>query len=243
MLNSAMPTAVARMIADEVHRMADAAGAGFAIGGALLALWGASRGTAALMGALNTIFRKKETRPWWKRQLIAIACTGVLATLSLFALAILAAGPAGSAIAAEYGLGGAFDVTWSIGRWIGAGLLVMFIWALLYWWLPDTDAPFRIFTPGAIVGVLLWLGVTRLFGVYLDRFAEYQETYGALGGVIILLTWLWLSNMVLLLGAEINDVLADLRRHDSAAAAELAREETTKPKMAPSMTRMPSTSP
>src|SRR5678815_1085275 len=81
---------------------------------------------------------------------------------------------------------------------------------------------FRIFTPGAIVGVALWLGISFVFGIYLDHFNSYETTYGALGGGIIFLTWLWLSNIALLFGAEINDVLADLRKDRSPAAAERA---------------------
>src|SRR5678815_1511554 len=100
----------------------------------------------------------------------------------------------------------------------------MVVWAVLYKFLPDTDAPFRIFTPGAIVGVLLWLAISYAFGVYLDHFNSYETTYGALGGGIIFLTWLWLSNIALLFGAEVNDVLADLRRKRSPAARQLADE-------------------
>jgi membrane protein len=96
------------------------------------------------------------------------------------------------------------------------------VWAVLYKFLPNTDAPFRIFTPGAIVGVILWLGVSAVFGLYLSHFNSYEATYGTLGGAIIFLTWLWLSNMALLFGAELNDVLADFRKHESAAAAQLA---------------------
>ena len=88
--------------------------------------------------------------------------------------------------------------------------------------LPDTDAPFRVFTPGAITGVILWLAISYAFGVYLGHFNSYEATYGALGTAIIFLTWLWLSNIALLFGAEINDVLADLRAHEDPAAARLA---------------------
>jgi membrane protein len=79
-----------------------------------------------------------------------------------------------------------------------------------------------VFTPGANIGVLAWLGISRLFGIYLARFGDYEATYGALGGAIIFLTWLWLSNIALLFGAEINDVLADVRARRDPAAAELA---------------------
>ena len=87
----------------------------------------------------------------------------------------------------------------------------MFVWAIVYKFLPNTDAPFRVFTPGAFVGVLLWLGISALFGLYLSHFNSYEATYGALGGAIIFLTWLWLSNIAMLVGAEINDVLADIK--------------------------------
>jgi len=226
MATQAMPDSIRTMISEQVTHLIDAADAGFAILGALLALWGASRGAAALTGALNSIFKKQETRGFIKRQLLAIAVTFGVAVLILLALGLLVVGPAvGHYVADRLGLGDAFDLGWGIGRWVGAGALVMFVWAVLYKFLPDTDAPFRIFTPGAFVGVLLWLGISLGFGFYLENFGSYDATYGALGGAIAFLTWLWLSNMALLFGAEFNDVLADFRKHTSAAAAKLAHEE------------------
>ena len=225
MATTAMPSSTAQMIAQKVTDLMNAADAGFAIGGAALALWGASRGAVALSTALNSMYAKKETRAWWKRQLTAIAVTIGVALIVIIALGLLVAGPiAGHYVADRFGLGAAFDVAWGIARWVGAGILVMTVWAVLYKFLPNTNAPFRIFTPGAIVGVLLWLGVSSLFGVYLNYFNSYEATYGALGAGIIFLTWLWLSNIAILFGAEINDVLADFRKHESAAAAQLAAE-------------------
>jgi membrane protein len=206
-----------------VKSFLDTAGAGFAIGGALLALWGASRGVAALGNALNTMFNKQETRPFLMRQLRAVAVTFGVALLIVAALALLVIGPTvGHWVADRFGLGGAFDMIWSIGRWVGAGLLVMFVFALLYKFLPNTTAPFRIFTPGAAIAVLLWLGISALFGLYLDAAGNYDKTYGALGGAIVFLTWVWLSNIAFLFGAEFNDVLADFRKHKSVAAAQLS---------------------
>ncbi len=223
MATQAMPQATREMIAARVQAFIDTAQPGFAVGSAAIALWGASRGAAALGNALNAMFDKQETRPWWRRQLTAIAITFAVAILVVLALALLVIGPlVGHWLTDRFGLGEAFDTAWAIGRWIGAGLLVMVVWAFLYKFLPNTNAPFRIFTPGAVVGVLLWLGISFLFGVYLDHFDSYETTYGALGGGIIFLTWLWLSNIALLFGAEVNDVLADLRRDRSAAARQLA---------------------
>jgi len=225
MATHAMPTATAELLTNQVTTLLKTAHAGFAVGGAALALWGASRGVSSLMGALNAMFNKRETRPWWTRQLVALAVTLGMAILVVVALALLVVGPvAGHWLADRFGLGEAFDLAWDIGRWFGAGLLVMVVWAVLYKFLPNTNAPFRIFTPGAITGVVLWLGISYGFGVYLGHFNSYAATYGALGGGIIFLTWLWLSNVALLFGAEINDVLADIRKDTSPAAAVLADE-------------------
>jgi len=225
MATEAMPPSTREMLTTQVTSLMKAAHAGFAIGGAALALWGASRGASSLVGALNAMFNKRETRPWWKRQLIAIAVTLAVALLVVVALALLVVGPAaGHWLADRFGLGDAFDTAWNVGRWVGAGLLVMVVWASLYKFLPNTNAPFRIFTPGSIVGVVLWLGISYGFGFYLGKFNTYETTYGALGGGIIFLTWLWLSNIALLFGAEINDVLAQIRRDASPAAAMLAHE-------------------
>jgi membrane protein len=225
MATEAMPASTRDVVTTQVTSLMKAAHTGFAIGGAALALWGASRGASALMGALNAMFNRRETRPWWKRQLIAIAVTLGVAILVVVALGLLVIGPAaGHWIADRFGLGNAFDTGWSVGRWIGAGLLVMVVWAALYRFLPDTVAPFRIFTFGSVTGVLLWLAISYAFSFYLGVFNNYTTTYGALGGGIIFLTWLWLSNISLLFGAEINDVIAQLRR-DSASSAEAALDQ------------------
>lgn len=227
MATETMPPSVSDLISSQVQSLMRTAGAGFAIGGAALALWGASRGAAALGNALDKIYNKPETRSWLHRQLVAIAVTSAVAIIVVLALDLLVVGPAaGHYVADRFGLGGAFDVAWGIGRWVGAGLLVMVVWAIVYRFLPDTDAPFRVFTPGAFVGVVLWLGISALFGLYLKHFNNYDATYGALGGAIIFLTWLWLSNVALLFGAEVNDVLADYRKDRSAAAALLAAGPT-----------------
>lgn len=231
MATEAMPLSTRALIGEYVQRFLDRADAGFAIGGAALALWGASRGAAALGDALNAMFGKEETRPWWKRQLTAIAVTVAVAVVIVLALAMLVAGPiAGHWMADRFGLGSAFDTGWAIARWVGAGVMVMLVWAVLYRFLPDTHAPFRVFTPGAVVGVALWLVLSFGFGLYLDHWNSYEATYGALGGAIIFLTWLWLSNIALLFGAEINDVLADFRKHESGGAAQLATKTRAEPR-------------
>lgn len=223
MATETMPPSVRDTIADRVHQLITTSGAGFAVLGVAIALWSASRGAVSLTVALNTVYNKKETRTWFRRQLIALAVTVAVAVIAVVALALLVAGPyVGGLLESRYGLGAQFDTAWNVGRWVGAGLLVMFVWAIAYKFLPNTDAPFRVFTPGAVVGVLLWLGISALFGLYLGHFNSYEATYGTLGGAIIFLTWLWLSSISMLTGAEINDVLADARKHADTGAAQLA---------------------
>ncbi len=227
MAGEAVPPAVRDPLVARINSFTHQAHGLYATLGAVLALWGAKGGASSLMTALNKMFHKHETRSWLRRQLTALLITMGVALLMVIALGLLLVGPEAvhwilNQIDLGAGVGHAFDLAWSIGRWIGAGLLVMLVWAILYKFLPNTDAPFRVFTPGAFAGVVLWLGLSYAFGVYLGHFNSYEATYGALGGAIIFLTWLWLSNMALLVGAEINGVLADLRKHDSPAAAQLA---------------------
>jgi membrane protein len=200
-----VPSIARPLVAAQVDSVTHAH-AGFAFGTVVFAVWGASRGASGLMLALNRLFGRVETRSWLQRQAIAIALTVGLAVLLVIALGLLVGGPIlGRVVANRFGLGGVFDIAWTVGRWMAAGLLVMVVWALAYRFLPDTDAPFRIFTPGAVVSVGLWLGISRLFALYLDHVGSYTSIYGALGGVVIVLTWLWLSSMSLLFGAEINE--------------------------------------
>jgi membrane protein len=213
MVTQAMPPQVGGLVREQALRMQEAAGGGFAVGSALLALWGASRGSVSLGRALNSVYNREDERPWWKVQLTGIVTTLVVAVLLVVALALLVAGPAvGHFLVDRFGLGATFDFLWSFARWLGAGLLVMVVWAILYKYLPGSDAPLKVFTPGAFAGVALWVGATALFGLYLQNFGQYEKTYGALGAIVIFLTWLYISNLALLLGAEMNDVIAERRK-------------------------------
>ena len=213
---TAMPDSVRELISTRVESLIASSRAGFAIVGAALALWGASRGVLGMMSALNRIDEQVEKRPWLRRQLLAIGVTLAVAILSVLALGLLVVGPAiGHATADRFGFGAAFDSAWSWGRWLGAGVLVWGVIAILYRFLPNK--PFAVITPGAIVAVIGWLGMSALFGLYLRYFNSYEVTYGAVGGAIIFLTWLWLSNIALLFGAEVNHLL---RAHETPAQTE-----------------------
>lgn len=221
------PDSARDVILTRVDALIEASTGGIAIVSASLALWGASRGAVALMTALNAIHATPETRSWIKRQAIAVGITLAVTAIIVLALGLLFIGPLLGRLAGDlFGLGGAFDVGWNIARWVGAGVLVMIVWAVLYKFLSNTSVPFRVFTPGAFLGVLLWLGISALFSAYLGRFSRYEATYGTLGGAIIFLTWLWLSNIAILFGAEVNDVIADLRREADPASPRLSQSST-----------------
>jgi membrane protein len=207
----AAPSGTRELFAAQIDGVTSHAHPGFAFGTVILAVWGASRGASGLMLALNKLFGRVETRSWLRRQAIAIALTLVVAVLLLIALGLLVTGPLlGRVIEERLGLGSVFAIGWTASRWVLAGMLVLVVWALAYRFLPDTDAPLRIFTPGAIVSVGLWLAISRLFGLYFDHVGSLTFIYGALGTAVLILTWLWLSGMALLLGAEINEMLVEL---------------------------------
>lgn len=214
----ALPETTRQLISEQVSNFINAADAGFAIGSFVIALWGASRGAASLGGALNQIAKHVETRSWWRRQALALAVTIGVALMIVAALGLLVLGPPlGHYVADRFGLGSAFDVAWEIGRWLGAGFLVMVVWAIAYHFLPDTKAPFRLFTTGSFVGIAMWIAISVGFNFYLTHWGSYETTYGTLGGAIVFLTWLWLSNIALLVGAEVNDVLGRMRREKAEA--------------------------
>ncbi len=165
-------------------------------------LWSASTGVASLMPALNKAYNVEETRPFWKRRLIALAVTVGVGAITLVAALLALVMPAVSRW-----LGGPLG---TVLGWLSlplAALIVMQIWALLYMFLPNVALRFRPVTPGLVVGVLLWAGASWGFGQYVQRFGSYESTYGALGGVIVLLLWMWVSTMTLLLGAEIDRIM------------------------------------
>jgi membrane protein len=170
--------------------------------GAILALWSASGGTTAVITALNRCYDVKEQRPWWKVRLIAIFMTLVAGVLGLLAAVVaVAVAPLADLV------GGPLGVAIGWLRLPVAGLVMIFLWALLYYVLPDVEQSFRFITPGSVVGVVLWVIASWGFSRYVSSFGSYDKTYGSLGGVIVLLLWMWISSLVLLVGAEINALI------------------------------------
>lgn len=173
--------------------------------GIALSIWTASSAIAAIGDCLNRAYGVKEGRPYWKVRAGAILLTVSLAVLVISAMTLLIFGPQlGGLLADRFGVGIVFDWIWSFVRWPIVVLLMMFAAALLYYFTPDVEQEWRWITPGSVISVLAWIVMSSLFGYYVDNFGQYDKTYGSIGAVIVLLTWMYFSGFFLLLGGEIN---------------------------------------
>ncbi len=175
------------------------------------ALWSASGYVAAFMRASNAIYEMEEGRPIWVKAPVRLAVTVVLGVLLVIsALAVVVTGELADQVGRVLGIGRSAVTVWDIAKWPVLLLIVSLMFAILYWAAPNVRQPgFRWLSPGGILAVLLWVLASVAFAFYVANFASYNKTYGTLGGVIIFLVWLWLSNIAVLLGAEFN---AELER-------------------------------
>jgi membrane protein len=199
-------------------------GAGALLGVGLLgALWSASGYVGAFMRASNAIYEVKEGRPFWKLRPIQVGVT-VLMVLgaALVALSVVATGTLAEAVGGAIGLSSSAVTVWSIVKWPVLVLIVVSMFAVLYYVAPNVELPrFRWLTPGGGLAVVIWLVASGLFALYVANFGSYNKTYGALGGVIVFLVWMWITNLSLLIGAEFN---AELERGRELAAGDRAAE-------------------
>jgi membrane protein len=179
--------------------------------GLLGALWSASGYVAAFMRASNSIYDMEEGRPIWKTLPVRVSLTLVLLVLlAVTTLAVVLTGGLAEKVGDLIGLGDTAVTAWNIAKWPVLLLVVSLMFALLYWAAPNVKQPgFRWVSPGGILAVIGWLIASGAFAFYVANFGSYNKTYGALGGVIVFLVWLWISNIMILLGAEFN---AELER-------------------------------
>ena len=188
-----------------IQHSSGAAGVLFVVSIAL-AVWSASGYVAAFMRASNVIYDVGEGRPIWKTLPTRVLTTlALLVMLAVVAVGVTVTGSVAHSVGQALGVGDTAVTVWGIVKWPVVVLVVMAMFGLLYWAAPNVKHPrFRWVTPGSIAGVVLWIAASVLFAVYVGNFSSYNKTYGALGGVIVFLVWLWISNIALLLGAELN---------------------------------------
>jgi membrane protein len=178
------------------------------------ALWAASGYVAAFMRASNSIYEMEEGRPIYKTLPVRVGLTLVLVVLlAATVIGVTVTGGLARSIGDLVGVGATAVEVWQIAKWPVLLLIVTFMIALLYWAAPNVKRPgFRWISPGGVLAVLGWVAGSVAFTFYVSNFGAYNKTYGALGGVIVFLIWLWLSNVMILLGAELNAVLERGRR-------------------------------
>jgi membrane protein len=199
--------------------------AGFAaIIGVVLAFWSASGYIAAFMRASNAVYDVPEGRPIWKTLPIRVGVTAVIGVmLILSAVIVVFTGSLAEVVGSKLGMGGVAVTVWSIAKWPVLIILVSLMFAILYWASPNAKTGgFRWISPGGIFAVVLWLVASGAFAIYLANFANYSKTYGTLGGVIAFLVWLWISNIAILFGAELD---AELERGRAIAAGHDPNDE------------------
>jgi membrane protein len=203
------------------------AGLGLIIG-IVGALWSASGYVSAFGRALNQVYEVREGRPFWKLSPLMIIITLAAVILAgLVAIGLVVSGPVARAIGNAIGLGDTAVTVWGIVKWpvlLGLAALVV---AILYYATPNVKQPkFRWISVGAAVAIITWVVASALFGLYVSQFSTYNKTYGSLAGVIIFLLWLWITNLALLFGAELD---AEMERGRQLQAGIAAEEELQLP--------------
>lgn len=201
-----MPPSAFQLIDNTMYEVSESSGGGKLSFGILAALWAASNGLGAVTESLNTAYDLKESRPWWKQRLTAIGLTVALSILIIGALIlVVAGGRIAEWLAAHYGFGPVFPIGWKIIQWPVVLACMTFAFALIYYLAPDfREQAWQWLTPGAVIGVVLWLLVSLGFRIYLHFFNSYSATYGSLGAVIVLMLWLYLTGAAVLIGGEVN---------------------------------------
>lgn len=171
-----------------------------------VALWSSSAYVGAFADASNVIYEVDEGRPFWRLKPLQLAVTFVLIMLAAFvALALVLSGPIVGALGSSLGIGDTALSVWRLAKWPAMVLLVLVIFGVLYFSSPNAKVSgIRWVTGGALLALLAWVFASVAFAIYVSNFGSYDKTYGTLGGVVVFLLWMWITNMAILLGAELN---------------------------------------
>ena len=241
-LGSVAPGPAKEIFTDAIENLQGSQGAAgvFFVVGILAAIWSASGYIAAFMRASNAIYDMEEGRPIWKTLPTRVGLTVLLMVLTaISAVAVTLSGGLAEEAGGLIGVGDTAVQIWNIAKWPVLVLFVSFMFAVLYWAAPNVkQAGFEWLTPGSVLAVLGWIVASVAFAFYVANFGSYNKTYGALAGPIVFLVWLWISNIMVLLGAELN---AELERGRAIEAG--MRPEDKEPFAEPRDTRKMETKP
>lgn len=215
-LGSVAPGPAKDIFTDAIKNLQGNGGASgvFFIIGLLGAIWAASGYVSAFMRASNAIYDIEEGRPIWKTLPVRVGLTVLLMVLTaISAVAVTLSGGLAQEAGGLVGVGDTAVQVWNIAKWPVLILFVSFMFAVLYWAAPNVKQPgFKWLSPGSVLAVIGWIIASVAFAFYVANFSSYNKTYGALAGPVIFLVWLWISNIMILLGAEFNAELERGRR-------------------------------
>jgi membrane protein len=205
MLGQMLPGQALQLVQDNLHELVSGERGGLLSFGLLAALWTSSSALTAIMDSLNRAYDVEEGRPFWKVRGLAILLTVGLSVFIIVSIVLLTFGPQiGGWIADQMGLGRVFQMAWNVLRWpVIVGLLIVAM-ALVYYLAPDVEQQWQWITPRSIVAVCGWLLASLGFSYYVNHLGSYNATYGSIGAVIVLLTWMYVSGFFVLVGGEIN---------------------------------------
>jgi membrane protein len=199
------PPEALSIITEQIEKITQAKPSGLLTFGVAAALWSSSSAMSAVINTLNSAYDIEEGRPWWKVQLTALLLTLGVALFILVSFALVIIGPAmAENVAMWMHLGAAFAWTWKILQWPFVFALASTGIALIYYFAPDAEQDWIWLTPGSVLATTLWLAASLAFKYYVVNISSYAATYGALGGVMVLMLWCYISGAVILVGAEMN---------------------------------------
>jgi membrane protein len=218
----------------DVTRSQGTAGIALIIGIAS-ALWTASAYVGAFMRASNEIYEVEEGRGIIKLRPLQMLVTFVLVVLlAVVVAAVVLTGPVAKEVGSQIGIGTTAVTIWNIAKWPVLAVVVLFMLALLYYAAPNVKLPgFKWITPGSLLAIIVWLVASAAFAFFVANFGSYNKTYGALAGVIVALVWLWITNLAILLGAELNAEIErsrELREETPGAERRIQLDERAEPK-------------
>lgn len=223
MVGGFIPAESLNEIRPVIESMVNTKAAGFAlVTGLLGALWSASGYIGAFGRAMNRIYEVDEGRPVWKLRPLFLLLTLIIVTMvALVLMGLVVSGPVAQTVGDAVGLGDTAVTLWNWAKWPIMLALVVLIVALLYYVTPNVQQPkFRWISVGALTAIIVWVLASALFGLYVSNFGNYNKTYGALAGVIVGLLWLWITNLALLFGAEMDSEMERARQLQAGIKAE-----------------------
>jgi membrane protein len=199
------PPDALRIITDQIQKIREAKPAGLLTFGVATAVWSSSSAMTAIITTLNSAYDIEEGRPWWKVQLTATLLTVGVALFILISFGLVIVGPTLAEKVADWvHMGAAFEWSWKILQWPVVFALACTGIAMIYYFAPDADQDWVWLTPGSVLSTTLWLLASLAFKYYVVNISSYAATYGALGGVMVLMLWFYISGAAILLGAEMN---------------------------------------